>query len=74
MDRGGGDDTTFEAKAKNSEKVRGQGQGPSCRRQVVSRPRIERLEVQGQGLEDTFENTSKYKCKHCNYDFTSIQA
>jgi len=21
---------------------------------------------QGQGLEDTFENTRKYKCKHCN--------
>jgi len=30
--------------------------------------------VRGQGLEDTFENTRKYKCKHCNYDFTSIQA
>jgi len=26
------------------------------------------------GLEDTFENTRKYKCKHCNYDFTGIQA
>jgi len=29
---------------------------------------------QGQGLEDTFENTRKYKRKHCNYDFTGIQA
>jgi len=29
---------------------------------------------QGQGLEDTFENTRKYKCKHFNYDFTGIQA
>jgi len=27
--RGGGEDTTFETKAKDSEKV--QGQGPSCR-------------------------------------------
>jgi len=27
---------------------------------------------QGQGLGDTFENTRKYKCKHCNYDFISI--
>jgi len=30
--------------------------------------------ARGQGLEDTFENTRKYKCKHCNYDFTDIQA
>jgi len=29
---------------------------------------------QSQGLEDTFENTRKYKCKNCNYDFTGIQA
>jgi len=21
----------------------------------------------------TFENTRKYKCKHCNYDFTGIK-
>jgi len=28
---------------------------------------------QGQGLEDTFENRRKCKCKHCNYDFTDIQ-
>jgi len=43
--RGGGEDTTFEAK--DSEKVRGQGQdqGPSCRGQFASRPRTERLEV-----------------------------
>jgi len=58
--RGGGEDTTFEAKAKDYEKVRGQGQG---------------LELPRTGcLEDTFENTRKCKCKHCNYDFTGIQA
>jgi len=34
-----------EAKAKDFEKVRGQGQGPSCRGQVASRPRAERLEA-----------------------------
>jgi len=39
--RGGGKDTTLEAK--NSEKVR--GQGPSFRGQVASRPRTERLEA-----------------------------
>jgi len=43
------------------------------------RPRTGCLEAKdrkarGQGLEDTFENTRKYKCKHCNYDFTGIQA
>jgi len=27
----------------------------------------------GKGFEDTFENTRKYKCKHCNYDFLGIQ-
>jgi len=44
-DRGDLEDTTFEAKAKDSEKVRGQGQRPSCRGQVASRPRIEKLEA-----------------------------
>jgi len=43
MTRGGGEDTTFEAKAKDSEKVR--GQGPSCRGEVTSRTRTERLEA-----------------------------
>jgi len=57
----GGSRTPFEAKAKDSEKV--QGQGPSCRGQVASRPRTKRFK-------DTFENTRKYKYKHCNYDFT----
>jgi len=41
--RGGGEDTIFVAK--DSEKVRGQGQGPSCRGQVISRPRTEMLEA-----------------------------
>jgi len=30
--------------------------------------------ARGQRLEDTFENTRKYKCKHCDYDFRGIQA
>jgi len=38
--RGGVKDTTFEAKTKDSQKVRGQG-----RDQVCSRPRTERLEA-----------------------------
>jgi len=45
VSRGGDEDTTFDAKAKtkDSEKVRSQGQRPSCRGQVPSRPRTERL-------------------------------
>jgi len=30
--------------------------------------------ARGQGLEDMFEHTRKYKCKPCNYDFTGNQA
>jgi len=48
--RGGGEDTTFEAKDRVAE---------------------DRL-PQGQGLENTFENTHKYKCKHCNYEFIEV--
>jgi len=59
--RGGVEDTTFEAKAMDFEKVRGQGQGPSCRGQVASRPKTERLEAKAKA-KDTFENTRKYKC------------
>jgi len=65
--RGGGEDTTFEAK--DSEKV--WGEEPSSRGQFASRPRTERLEAKAK---DTFENARKYKCKHCNYDFIGIQA
>jgi len=42
--RGGGEDTTFEAMVKDSDKVRGQGQGPS-----VAEDRLPR----GQGQKDS---------------------
>jgi len=59
-------DTTFEAKAKDSEKVR--SQGPSCQGQKGSRPR---LRTRGH----VWKYAHMYsKCKHCNYDFTAIQA
>jgi len=53
ISRGGGKDTAFEvkAKSKDSEKVRGQIQGPSCREQVASRPRTKRrAKNSGSGL------------------------
>jgi len=46
--RDGDEDTTFEAKTKDSEGV--QGQGPSCRGQVASRPKTKRLEAKAKDL------------------------
>ena len=43
--RGGVEDTRFEAKAKDTKKIRGQGQGQPFRRQTLSRPRIGMLEA-----------------------------
>jgi len=60
--------------------LQGQGLWKSPRpRPRTELPRTGCLQVKdrkarGQGLEDTFKNTRKYKCKHCNYDFTVIQA
>ena len=39
LTRGGVEDTSLEAKAKDTKKVRGQGQGQPFRRQTLSRPR-----------------------------------
>jgi len=64
--RDGGEDKTFEAKAKDSEKVRGQGQGTELLRTGCLEAKDRKARGQGQGLEDIFENTRKYKCKHCN--------
>ena len=49
--RGGVEDTRLEAKAKakDTKKIRGQGQGQSFRRQNLSRPRTGRLEAKDQG-------------------------
>ena len=45
--RGGVEDTRLEAKAKDTKKIRGQGQGQPFRRQTVSRPRTGMLKDQG---------------------------
>jgi len=52
-----------EAKAKN---LVAEDRLPRGRGQKGSRPRPR--------LDYTFENTRKYKRKHCNYDFTGIQS
>ena len=43
--RGGVEDTRLEAKAKDTNKIRGQGQGQPFRRQTLSRPRTGMLEA-----------------------------
>jgi len=53
--RGGGEDTTFKVKAKAKNEVA----EDRCL-EVKKR----KARGQGQGLEDTFENTQKYKWKH----------
>ena len=43
--RGGVEDTRLEAKAKDTKKIRGQGQGQPFRGRTLSRPRTEMLEA-----------------------------
>ena len=47
--RGGVEDTRLEAKAKDTKKIRGQGQGLSFRGQTLSRPRTGMLKAKDQG-------------------------
>ena len=49
MARGGVEDTRLEAKAKDTKKIRGQGQGQPFRGQTLSRPRTGMLEAKDQG-------------------------
>ena len=45
LSRGGVEDTRLEAKAKDTKKIRGQGQGQPFRGQTLSRPRTGMLEA-----------------------------
>ena len=45
INRGGVEDTRLEAKAKDTKKIRGQGQGQPFRGQTLSRPRTGMLEA-----------------------------
>ena len=47
--RGGVEDTRLEAKAKDTKKIRGQGQGQPFRGQTLSRPRTGTLDAKDQG-------------------------
>ena len=66
--RGGVEDTRLEAKAKDTKKIRGQGQGQPFRGQTLSRPRTGMLEAkdrnaqgQGQGPRTQAQVLSKKK-------------
>ena len=48
INRGGVEDTRLEAKAKDTKKIRGQGQGQPFRGQTLSRPRTEMLEAKAE--------------------------
>ena len=49
MDRGGVKDTRLEAKAKDTKRIRGQGQEQPFRGQTLSRPRTGMLKAKDQG-------------------------
>ena len=64
--RGGVEDTRLEAKAKDSKKIRGQGQGQPFRGQTLSRPRTGMLEAKAKN------QGHKRKCSPKKKVFTKI--
>ena len=67
--RGGVEDTRLEAKAKDTKKIRGQGQGQPFRGQTLSRPRTGMLEAKAkdQGHRRKCSPKKKKKGLHKNY-------
>ena len=63
MSRGGVEDTRLEAKAKDTKKIRGQGQGQPFRGQTLSRPRTEMLEAKAKDQGHKAQVLSKKKKK-----------
>ena len=61
--RGGVEDTRLEAKAKDTKKIRGQGQGQSFRGQTLSRPRTGMLEAKAKDQGHKAQVLSKKKKK-----------
>ena len=61
MDRGGVEDIRLEVMAKDTKKIRGQGQKQPFRGQTLSRPRTGMLEAKGQGLRTQAQLFSKKK-------------
>ena len=67
--RGGVEDTRLEAKAKDTKKIRGQGQGQPFRGQTLSRPRTGMLEAKDQGPRTQAQVLSKKKKKDLHENF-----
>ena len=67
--RGGVEDTRLEAKAKakDTKKIRGQGQGQPFREQTLSRPRTGMLEAKDQGHKAQVLSKKKKKSLHKNF-------
>ena len=66
--RGGVEDTRLEAKAKDTKKIRGQGQ--PFRGQTLSRPRIGMLEVKAKDLGHSSKGSPKIKIKSPQKSFS----
>ena len=73
MGRGGVEDTRLEAKAKakDTKKIRGQGQGQPFRGQTLSRPRTGMLEVKAKDQGHKAQVLSKKKKKGLHKNFSS---
>ena len=67
MTRGGVEDTRLEAKAKDTKKFRGQGQGQPFRGQTLSRPRTEMFEAKAKDQGHKAQVLSKKKGLHKNF-------
>ena len=63
INRGGVEDTRLEAKAKDTKKIRGQGQGQPFRGQILSRPRTGMLEAKAKDQGHKAQVLSKKKKK-----------
>ena len=69
FDRGGVEDTRLEAKAKDTKKIRGQGQGQPFRGQTLSRPRTGMLEAKAKDQGHKAQVLSKKKKKRSSQKF-----
>ena len=67
FDRGGVEDTRLEAKAKDTKKIRGQGQGQPFRGQTLSRPRTGMLEAKAKDQGHKRKCSTKKKGLHKNF-------
>ena len=63
--RGGVEDTRLEAKAKDTKKIRGQGQGQPFRGQTLTRPKTGMLEAKDQGHKRKYPPKKKRAFTKC---------